>query len=60
MTGTIKAINILLIILLLSGCKTTQPTSDSPTGVQNIPNIIKALEALGSVGKKEVDKEEKK
>ena len=56
----IKAINILLIILLLSGCKTTQPTSESPTGVQNIPNIIKALEALSSVGKKEVDKDNKK
>lgn len=59
----IKVINILLLLVVVSvllGCKTTQPTSESPTGVQNIPNIIKALEALSSVGKKEVDKDNKK
>lgn len=59
----IKVINILLLLIvvtILLGCKTTQPISESPTGVQNIPNIIKALEALGNTGKKKVDKEEKK
>ena len=59
----IKVINILLLLIvvtILLGCKTTQPTSESPTGVQNIPNIIKALEALGNTGKKKVDKDEEK
>ena len=59
----IKIINILLFITIFTiivGCKTNQPTQESNSGVQNIPNIVKALEALGTVGKKEVDKNKKK
>ena len=47
------------MITLLS-CETTQPTVENESTVSNIPNIIKALEAIGSVGKKTLDKDEKK
>lgn len=59
----IKIINILLFITIFTiivGCKMNQPTQEPNSGVQNIPNIVKALEALGTVGKKEVDKDNKK
>jgi len=54
------ALICIILFIGLSGCTTTQPKSDSKPTISNIPNIIKGLEALGSVGKKEVDKDEKK
>ena len=65
MTGTIKAIKVSLwlsILIIVMGCanppKDTENKEEST--ITRIPNIVKALEALGSVNKKKVDKEEEK
>ncbi len=54
-----KIISIFVMITLLS-CETTQPTVENESTISNIPNIVKALEAISSVGKKTLDKDEKK
>lgn len=60
MTGTITKIICSILLLTLIGCETPKETKKQPEGVSNIPNIVKALEAIGSVGKSKVDKEDKK
>lgn len=52
----------IILLLFLMGCNLVHTVEDeeTPTGVQNVPIIVKALEAIGNAGKKEVDKEEKK
>ena len=65
MTGTIKAIKVSLwlsILIIVMGCanlpKDTKNKEEST--ITRIPNIVKALEALGNTGKKKVDKDEEK
>ena len=60
----IKVINILLLIIVavivLACANPHKEQTKNESTIQNIPNIVKALEALGNTGKKKVDKEEKK
>ena len=65
MTGMIRVIKVSLwlsILIIVMGCvnppKDTKNKEEST--ITRIPNIVKALEALGSVNKKKVDKEEEK
>ena len=65
MTGMTRAIKVSLwlsILIIVMGCanppKDTKNKEEST--ITRIPNIVKALEALGTVGKNKVDKEEEK
>lgn len=64
MTRKIKAVKLLtwiIVLPLLLSCA-NQPKEEKKTDntITNIPAIVKGLEAIGNVGKKEVDKDEKK
>lgn len=53
----IRKSSIILLLFLMS-CKTFDSVSPAP-GIQNIPNIVKALEYLANTGKDKVDKHPK-
>lgn len=59
---TLKLAIWVCILPILMSCVNQPKKEEEKTlnGVQNIPNIVKALEALGNVGKKKVDKDEEK
>ena len=55
-------ISVIIMLLFLMSCNmihNPEDVEDTPT-LQNVPAIVKALEMIANVDKKEVDKEEKK
>jgi len=58
---TAKLLTWVIVLPLLLSCA-NQPKEEKKTDntITNIPAIVKGLEALGNIGKKEVDKDEKK